>query len=191
MAVGSEIWFTADTHFGHRNIIRLCERPFSSLEEMDETLIHNWNSRVGNNDEIYVVGDFSYRGDVGLKATFNRLKGKKHLVVGNHDSEEAIGLDWESVSHRLMIRRGDYSYLLHHWPEREWDGFYKGTYHVFGHVHGRIPGFGRSVDAGVDAHGYFPVHSTRIRMLGDEQEKTRPYNPQTLSVPFSGDYSER
>lgn len=55
------IYFTSDLHLGHKNIIKLCDRPFASLEEMDETLIANWNQVVTNGDTIYIVGDLMFR----------------------------------------------------------------------------------------------------------------------------------
>ena len=51
------IYFTADTHFGHCNVIRFCDRPFASAEEMDEAMIQNWNERVTGNDTVYILGD--------------------------------------------------------------------------------------------------------------------------------------
>jgi calcineurin-like phosphoesterase family protein len=80
------IFFTADTHFNHSNIIHLCGRPFSNIEQMNETLIRNWNSCINNNDEIYILGDFLFKGS-GIEAenTINRLNGKKYLIKGNHD----------------------------------------------------------------------------------------------------------
>lgn len=54
------IYFTADTHFGHKNVIRFCDRPFASAEEMDEVMIKNWNSRVRGKDIVYILGDMFF-----------------------------------------------------------------------------------------------------------------------------------
>lgn len=54
------IYFTADTHFGHENVIRFCDRPFSSANEMDEAMIANWNARVRGNDTVYILGDMFF-----------------------------------------------------------------------------------------------------------------------------------
>ena len=56
------VWFTADTHIGHRNIIKYCQRPFSDVEDMNKTLISNWNKVVGINDYVFHLGDFSVGG---------------------------------------------------------------------------------------------------------------------------------
>jgi calcineurin-like phosphoesterase family protein len=64
------IWLTADTHFGHTNILKYCGRPFSSIEEMDETLINNWNNKVNQDDTVYHLGDFSFKDPGVYKKTF-------------------------------------------------------------------------------------------------------------------------
>jgi len=78
-------YFTADQHFGHANIIKLCNRPFSDVQEMDEALITNWNRRVTNGDTIYIIGDLFFRNSVPAEEYLKRLKGRKHLILGNHD----------------------------------------------------------------------------------------------------------
>jgi calcineurin-like phosphoesterase family protein len=80
------LYFTADTHFFHSNIINLCSRPFNNLENMHKKLIQNWNSCVTNRDEIYILGDFIFKGS-GLEANqlLKKLNGRKYLIKGNHD----------------------------------------------------------------------------------------------------------
>ena len=76
------IYFTADTHFGHCNVIRFCDRPFASAEEMDEAMIQNWNDRVTGNDTVYILGDMFFR-STNAEEILKRLKGKKRLIFGN------------------------------------------------------------------------------------------------------------
>jgi len=79
------IFYTADLHLGHANVIRHCERPFQDADEMDEELIERWNRKVHKNDTVYIVGDFIFRCHRPPEEYFDLLKGKKHLILGNHD----------------------------------------------------------------------------------------------------------
>ena len=78
------IYFTADAHFGHANIIKMCERPFPDVETMNVSMIAAWNERVHGNDTVYIVGDMFFRCPAP-ENILKRLKGKKRLIVGNHD----------------------------------------------------------------------------------------------------------
>lgn len=78
------LYFTSDHHFWHSNIIRYCNRPFHSVEEMNEILIQKWNDLVAPDDEVYYLGDFSLAARPAEIYT-QRLNGKKYLVPGNHD----------------------------------------------------------------------------------------------------------
>lgn len=82
---GDNIFFTSDTHFCHTNIIKLCGRPFSDAEEMNEVLIKNWNNTVGPNDIIYHLGDFCFAGSAEWHSILGRLNGRIYLVIGNHE----------------------------------------------------------------------------------------------------------
>ena len=80
-----KIFFTSDQHFGHKNVIRYDNRPFTSVEDMDEALIRNWNAKVTEKDTVYVLGDISWYNDETTATIFNSLKGHKILIKGNHD----------------------------------------------------------------------------------------------------------
>lgn len=80
-----KIFLIGDTHFMHRNIIKYCNRPFKDVEAMTEGLIKNWNSVVGKNDIVYVVGDFALCGKQKIIEIGQRLNGRKRLILGNHD----------------------------------------------------------------------------------------------------------
>ena len=81
----TNIFFTADHHFGHANIIKFTERPFTSLEEMNEELIKRWNEKVSTKDEVYHLGDLSLGNADFTKEVLDRLNGKIYLIKGNHD----------------------------------------------------------------------------------------------------------
>lgn len=81
-----KIWLTADLHFGHKNVLKYENRPFSNTEEMDETLIIRWNKKVGENDIIFVLGDLFLNNAKSAESIAKRLNGRKHLILGNHDN---------------------------------------------------------------------------------------------------------
>lgn len=82
----SEIFFTADHHFGNKNIIQLADRPFRTLEHMEETLIQRHNSVVGHDDEVWFLGDFALTSEAEMASYLARLHGRKYLIPGNHDA---------------------------------------------------------------------------------------------------------
>ena len=85
-------FFIADTHFGHANCIDFDDRPFSNVDEMDNEIIQRWNKKVGENDDVYIVGDFAYRNNRPVRHYTSRLNGHLHLIRGNHDqiNEETL-----------------------------------------------------------------------------------------------------
>lgn len=103
-------YFTSDLHLGHRNIIRLCNRPFATIEEMDETLIRNWNAKVTNGDTVYILGDLLFRNEKPAEEYLKQLKGKKHPIIGNHDRDwvKKCNLEdfFESVNNLHFISDG-------------------------------------------------------------------------------------
>lgn len=86
------ICFIADTHFGHENVIRFCSCPFSCAAEMDEALMENRNRRVRGHDTVYIVGDM-FLHSVNTGQILKRLKGRKRLIVGNHNGSRMAALD--------------------------------------------------------------------------------------------------
>ncbi len=80
------IYFTSDTHFWHKNILKYCPRPYNDSQGMNEGLIENWNNMITDDDEVYHLGDVAMGGDVDAVADImNRLNGRKYLIRGNHD----------------------------------------------------------------------------------------------------------
>lgn len=159
----SRVHFTADLHFGHANIIRFCGRPWATIDEHDRCLVQNWNAVVGPRDIVYVVGDFAYKAHPQrLRALFDALRGRKHLVIGNHDLTPTRSLPWESVSERSVISVNGTRLVLDHYPGRSWSGSNRGTLQLFGHTHNRLPNLFNACDVGVDAWGYLPVDLPQI-----------------------------
>lgn len=160
------IYLTSDLHLGHKNIIKHSNRPFKTVQEMDEALIGNFNSKVKPDDTVYILGDFAF-GD-GLKKAekyFKRLNGNKHLIIGNHDSKHVVALPWESVSPLTEIKISKSTRLvLCHYAMRVWHHAYRGVYHLHGHSHGTLPeNKSLSFDVGVDVWNYSPVSLEDIK----------------------------
>lgn len=163
------IYYTADQHFGHSNIIRFCDRPFTTVEEMDEVLINNWNETVSDNDIVYILGDLVFRSDKHATYYIDRLKGMKHLVLGNHDHKWIkncnLGKYFESVSYYLEIKDGEKRLALCHYPMLSWGGAARGALHVYAHIHNKKDGLAfetlkqmdNALNAGVEINNYRPV----------------------------------
>jgi calcineurin-like phosphoesterase family protein len=82
-----KIWIISDTHFNHINIIKYCNRPFNTVEEMNDTLIKNWNKNILKKDLVYHLGDFSFYNNDSSSKILKKLNGRKRLILGNHDIE--------------------------------------------------------------------------------------------------------
>lgn len=161
------IFYTADSHFGHRNILRFCDRPYETIEEMDRDLIARWNGKVTGNDTVYVLGDMFFRSENPAEI-LSRLKGKKHLIVGNHDSSWMSKVDLEkhflSVSLMMDLSGGKTGVTLCHYPLLTWKHA-KRTYMIHGHIHKdttfeiwpMIASNSHILNAGVDINNFEPV----------------------------------
>ena len=134
----SKNFYIADTHLGHDNIRKLSNRPFDTVEEMDRAIINNWNSVVTDNDDIYILGDFSYKSENPI-SYLKKLNGKKHLIVGNHDSKllknPACKKYFVEIVDMKMVNDNGVQIFCCHYPIVEWNGYYKNVLHFYGHVH--------------------------------------------------------
>ena len=137
------------THFGHENIIRLANRPFDNIDEMDLILIDNWNSVVGQNDVVYHLGDFAYknRSDNYKK----KLNGNIHFIQGNHDPR-GWGRNY------MELKRDGRKIVLFHYPIEEWNGWFRDSVHFHCHTHKHMFSSGkRRGNVGVDAINFTPI----------------------------------
>ena len=133
-------YYISDCHFFHQNVLRLANRPYNTVEEMNEDIILRWNSRVTDNDDVYILGDMFFRFDniQQVKDILNRLNGRKHLIKGNHDKflKQIRWQDYfESFDLYKEIADENRFVILFHYPIEEWNGFYRNSYMVYGHVH--------------------------------------------------------
>lgn len=150
------VWFTGCTHFDHKNIIRLANRPFRDVDEMNEELIRRWNAVVGTTDFVYHLGDVGWN-PKRLPEHMSRLNGLKFIVLGNHDDAREIasitvggkraehnGKSTNIVgyaNHEMIKPEGDRGGLmpqgahLYHYPVDDWNGRWKGSLHLHAHTH--------------------------------------------------------
>lgn len=181
----SDIWFAFDTHFGHSNprtgigIIQFCNRPFSSIEEMDAKMIENWNSVVSSKDTVY-VSDFAWRNH---NHYIMAIKGKKILIRGNHDKISQDILKNFTEIHDIKGITIDGKYIvLCHYPMRSWNGKVYKSWHLHGHCHGRLDDEQfLAIDVGVDDWKYAPVNYDTIReILQKRQDTSRDVDAECL-----------
>lgn len=145
----------------------MCNRPFDSVEEMDEALISNWNSRVKGNDTVYILGDLFYRSE-NVAEILARLKGKKKLVTGNHDSSWLTKFDadkyFASIDKFLEVSDGQRALTLCHYPLMSWKHASK-SYMIHGHIHNDskadywplLASRDNILNASVDINNFMPV----------------------------------
>ncbi len=167
------IYFTSDLHFGHNNVMRYCNRPFNSVDDMDATLIRNWNNTVQARDTIYILGDISLKGPEYINELMPTLQGKKHLIYGNHDlyrrKESFNANHFASISPYLEVKIEERWFIMFHYPILEWNHQHHGAIHMHGHIHA-TPRYNAEnaekgifrFDAGVDANAYCPVSAYTI-----------------------------
>jgi len=141
-------------------------RPFSSVEEMNEALIDNWNSVVKSNDIVDILGDFSLHASSDeISSVFHRLQGEKRLVIGNHDTDKhgnllpaLASLRWgKPPAHLDEINFGGRRIVLSHYAMVTWNARHHGAFLAFGHSHGKLEGLPGSLDVGVDAQNFTPI----------------------------------
>lgn len=180
------IYFISDLHLGHKNIIKLCNRPFNSMEEMDEILISNWNKKVKKDDTVYIVGDFIWNSQ-DVEKYITRLSGKKILIVGNHDKWADIGRYtqyFEKITKYEEVSLNGHQITFCHYPMLEWknsrkEGTKKLGYLVYGHIHNNVkPEYKilfkmpNALNAGVDINNFTPVSFDQLIKNNIEFNKT-------------------
>jgi calcineurin-like phosphoesterase family protein len=149
-------FFSGCSHFGHANIIKLANRPFNSVEEMDEILVENWNKTVGKNDIAYHLGDFAYRNTVNNNDILKRLNGRITLLQGNHDPTLWGHKYYEFKENKRL-------FVLCHYPFETWNGYHRGSVHIHCHTHKHeLISAERRFNVTVEATGYKPISLDEI-----------------------------
>ncbi len=165
-----KIYFTADIHFGHKNIIKYCNRPYSDVHEMNKALTDNWNSVVSDNDIVYQLGDFAFG---TFDKYIHRLNGTIISIRGNHDRvrqmrkfgkwHQTIDFEYDGVRFLLNhkpILPGDKDSDVH--LDVDQDDY---DWILCGHVHEKWITNGKNINVGVDVWGFKPVSIDQIMEL--------------------------
>ena len=163
------IYFTSDLHLGHRGIITMQNRPFTTVEEMNRTLLANCNAFVSKNDTVYILGDICHHMPAeAANEIISKMNGTKYLVSGNHDKGYDPNLFAEIRDFMTVSLNGVY-FALMHYPMLSWPKKNSGSIQLHGHIHARAEyniqnrddGI-RRYDVGVDANDYYPVSLNTI-----------------------------
>ena len=162
------IYYTADVHFGHAKVLQFDGRPFETIEEHDRFIIERWNAKVTPEDQVYIVGDFCVYSKEKSGYYLEQLNGRKYLIKGNHDSDLLKDPDamsrFELVENICFIKDREYRIALCHFPLVEWHQYYRGAWHIYGHIHStRERAFQflrdeeKALNAGIMINHYEPV----------------------------------
>jgi calcineurin-like phosphoesterase family protein len=179
MLPNNKVWFTSDPHFGHKNVIKYCERPFDSIEEMDEILIDRWNMVIDHDDLIICCGDFSLTNPKSTNEILNKLNGNKVLIKGNHEKSilsNKLNRDmfnggiYDLLNITVIDDEVEYGFqdiILCHYPMLSWNKSHRGSWQLFGHVHGMLDNdiklSPNQIDVGVDSNDFRPISYQEVK----------------------------
>lgn len=176
-------FFTADNHFGHRNIIDLANRPFIDDESMDKTMIKRWNEAVGPTDIVFHLGDFTL-GYTGRATQILRQLNGQIFILWTSFHHDRRWLTGDALNYVIRLNPlvalecpeyGDDKYplpiILCHYPLAQWDRQHYGAWHLHGHTHGSFHAQGKIYDVGVDNNGFRPISLQEIKTIMDSKEQ--------------------
>ena len=179
----NRVFFTSDTHFGHKNIIRYCNRPFDDVKSMNNEMIDRWNSVVGKNDTVYHLGDFAFATPEEISEIISKLNGFITLVYGNHDKtikkskdlqkQFNIVRDYYEISiNDDSLTTGSQKIVLCHYPMVVWNKSHYGSWMLHGHCHGTLnyPFVGKILDVGSDVHNLTPISYEQIKLIMKDKQ---------------------
>lgn len=133
-------YYISDLHLFHDNILRICNRPFADMKEMIAEITYRWNKTVGPKDEVYILGDmfFKYQSIQDCYDIMANLNGTKYIIRGNHDKalqDRKLQSYFEWVKDIAEIEDNGRRVILCHYPMEDWNGRFRGSYHLYGHIH--------------------------------------------------------
>lgn len=158
-----ELFFTADIHLGHDNIIKYCNRPFKDTQEMGVAIKDNWNSKIKPGSLVFILGDVTFQKSQNeIDESLSELNGNKILIPGNHDHINRLEKHMQIAPPILevSIKKDDEKlrFVMCHYAMRVWNKSHYGAMHLYGHSHGTMPDdpTSRSMDVGIDCNNYTP-----------------------------------
>ena len=157
------IYIISDTHFGHSNIIKLGERPFTDKQDMEDKLIDNWNKTISNKDLIYHLGDFALGNSEYIESILQKLNGRKILIKGNHDAKSCKW--YMERGFEIALDSGillEDKYLLTHKPTNIENSKF---INIHGHLHQKTIGSEYYFNASVELIGYKPILFDSIKEI--------------------------
>ncbi len=162
-------FFTGDQHFFHRNIVQYCDRPFGSVEEMNEAIIKRHNEVVKDTDRVIHLGDFTLvKNSTEIFHIIKRLKGDHTFLEGSHD----IWLKNKNYNQIWEKKINDHYVVCCHYSMRVWPRSHYNSWQLYGHSHGRLEPVGKQWDVGVDNNNFYPISYDQLV----EIMKDRPDN---------------
>ena len=166
------IYYISDTHFKDQAIFDKCKRPFKSLQNMEETIINNWNKKVNDDDIVYVLGDLVKDDDVSAIQIFKKLKGHKHLIVGNHDHQllediKASSL-FETIKFIDLILDNNRKVCICHYPLMDWMEFNRQGILIYGHIHNKTAKNGNAYKLIKEFYRNLPAYNCGVDVCGFE-----------------------
>lgn len=170
------IWITSDTHFSHENIIKYCMRPFVSVEDMNESLIARWNTRVKPLDIVYHLGDFGLGKSEDMRLIRQKLNGHITIIRGNHDDSlsKLIATEFQSIANELTLQYKQWLFIMTHAPKTDvmFDENNHGVINLHGHIHGKNRATNNRINVSCDAWDFTPVSLDDLLMEYRKQRKT-------------------
>ena len=169
------IWFTSDFHLYHKNCLMFDNRPFTTLGEMHDKLIRNWNEVVTNADTVYYLGDVSFGRPDKTRDILYSLNGNIVLIKGNHDQRIERFVDRFSSVHDYLELKKE-RIVMSHYPSCTWNWMHYNSIMLHGHCHGNLrPAYSadgveltcKRLDVGCMNHNYYPISIDEVHELVD------------------------
>lgn len=174
----TNVWISSDWHLFHKNIIKYSKRPFENIEEMNFSIIENWNSCVGENDICFFLGDFAFPSSNDEERELIRivrsLKGKEiHFINGNHDKKlkQSIKNAFTSIRDYCEITVNEQFIVMSHYPFLSWNKSFYNSWMLHGHCHGNLKEdlHSKREDVGIDCWNYSPVSFSQLKQKMDSK----------------------